>query len=73
MLNLGYAFFLMRQGNGATGREVFEGLATKLGTLLVSLACIHFVNVAVFWKIRSSQKLRDLPPPVAPQSLVAAA
>jgi hypothetical protein len=66
MLNLGYAFFLMRQTNPANGQAAFEGLAQRLGVLLVSLAGIHFVNVMVFWKIRRSQKLRELAPPIVP-------
>jgi hypothetical protein len=35
-----------------------------MGILLCSLAAIHFANVFVFWKIRRSQKVKDLPPPV---------
>lgn len=70
MLNLGYAFFLMRQSHPADGQAAFEGLAQRLGILLVSLAGIHFTNVLVFWKIRRSQKLRDLAPPVAPSMMI---
>jgi TRAP-type C4-dicarboxylate transport system permease small subunit len=70
MLNLGYAFFLMRQTGATNGQSAFEGLAKKLGILLVSLAAIHFANVAVFWKIRRSQVVRELPPPVAASMLV---
>lgn len=64
MLNLGYAFFRMRQGTPKNGQAAFEGLAQKMGILLCSLAAIHFANVFVFWKIRRSQKVKDLPPPV---------
>ncbi len=72
MLNLGYAFFLMRQASPANGQAAFEGLAQRLGVLLVSLAGIHFVNVLVFWKIRRSQKLRELAPPVMPSMTIPA-
>ena len=72
MLNLGYAFFLMRQPSPEDGQAAFEGLAQRLGVLLVSLAVIHFVNVLVFWKIRRSQKLRELAPPVLPSMSIPA-
>ena len=72
MLNLGYAFFLLRQNTPANGQAAFEGLAQRLGVLLVSLAGIHFVNVMVFWKIRRSQKLRELAPPLAPSMTIQA-
>ena len=44
------------------GREVNETLVTKLGILLVSLGVIHFVNMAVFWKIRRRAVEDDILP-----------
>jgi hypothetical protein len=70
MINLGYALILMRSGTADTGAEAFRLLVTKLGVLLFSLAVIHFVNMAVFWKLRQRRQQRDLPPPVAPQRRV---
>ncbi len=52
MLNLGYGFLISRTEASATAFEATEGLIQKLGVLLVSLGAIHFVNMAVFWKIR---------------------
>ncbi|HMJ76938.1 MAG TPA: hypothetical protein VK507_13255 [Iamia sp.] len=71
MLNLGYASFLLRADpvDGATAG--IETLARKLGILLVSLALVHFVNMAVFWRLRRRNEVRTLPPPVAPQQHVA--
>ena len=71
MLNLGYASFLLRADpvDGATAG--IETLARKLGILLVSLAVVHFVNIAVFWRLRRRNEVRHLPPPVAPQQHVA--
>jgi TRAP-type C4-dicarboxylate transport system permease small subunit len=55
MLNLGYAAWLLKADRAADATAGFELLARKLGTLLISLALIHFCNVLVFWKIRRSQ------------------
>ncbi len=66
MLNLGYAFIVMKMTHEDQAEFAFEQLAARLGSLLASLAVIHFINVAVFWRIRQAQKVRELPPPVAP-------
>ena len=42
-------------------------LINRLALMLVSLAALHFVNVFVFWRIRSRREQRHLPTPVAPQ------
>jgi len=52
MLNLGYGFLISRTDAAATAFEATEGLIQKLGVLLLSLGVIHFINMAVFWKIR---------------------
>ena len=75
MLNLGYGLLIFRMGAPETALEATEALVTKLGLLLVSLGVIHFVNMAVFWRIRRSgdERLRtptmpsfQLPPPPPP-------
>lgn len=71
MVNLGYALLLVRQGGAETAADAFQLLVTKLGVLLVSLAIVHFVNVAVFWKLRQRRQQRELPPPIVPQRWVA--
>lgn len=71
LLNLGYAFFLLRAGEAGDRTEAIEVLAAKLGLLLIVLAVVHFVNMAVFWKLRQRRAVRHLPPPVAPQRIVA--
>lgn len=73
MLNLGYAFFLMQadisdEPGRSEATRAFEVLAQKLGLLLVSLAVIHFVNLAVFHRIGGRRRQRLLPPPAAPQT-----
>jgi hypothetical protein len=67
-LNLGYAFYLFRASRGLDAFEAVQFLVNRLAILLVTLALIHFVNVFVFWKIRSRREQRQLPPPVAPQT-----
>lgn len=63
MLNLGYAFLIFKTNGADTGLEATENLITKLGLLLVSLGLIHFVNMAVFWKIKKSgERVRYVPP-----------
>ncbi len=52
MLNLGYAFLIFRTDEAASSIGAIENLVLKLGALLVSLGVIHFVNMAVFWRIR---------------------
>ena len=62
MLNLGYAFLLFRAEEVTTTVEVTENLVEKLGVLLLSLGVIHFVNMAVFWRIRRTMgDNRELP------------
>lgn len=84
MLNLGYAFMIFRTADTATAVEATENLVTKLGVLLLSLGVIHFVNIAVFWRLRRrSEEPWDLPPvrattmvpppPPAPETIVAPA
>jgi len=70
MFNLGYSFFLLKGGIADDATEAFEVLARKLGILLVSLAVVHFVNVAVFHWINGRRRQATLAPPVAPQRQV---
>lgn len=52
MLNLGYAFLMSRAEATSTTFAATEQLIQQLGVLLLSLGIIHFLNMAVFWKIR---------------------
>ena len=70
MLNLGYAFFLLKADDATTPTRGFEVLARKLGTQLITLALVHFVNILVFWKLRRRNEIATLPPPVEPHRLV---
>jgi hypothetical protein len=66
MLNLGYAFYVLRADRGLDAFQSVQFLVNRLALLLVTLALIHFVNVLVFWRIRVRTEQRQLPPPVAP-------
>lgn len=62
MLNLGYAFLIFKTDEAATTVGAVENLVGKLGLLLLSLGVIHFVNMAVFWKIRRNAIIADTVP-----------
>jgi hypothetical protein len=70
MLNLGYAFYVLRAGEGLELFEAVQYLVNRLALLLVTLAVLHFVNVFVFWRIRAHREQRQLPPPLAPQVIL---
>src|SRR5437879_2677556 len=53
MLNLGYAFWVLRAGRGLDAFDALQFLVNRLALLLVTLALIHFINVFVFWRIRA--------------------
>lgn len=70
MLNLGYAALLLRPGSFATTATAVSAsayLVNKLGVLLVSLGVIHFVNMAVIYRIgRERRPRRAAPQPPQP-------
>ena len=79
MLNLGYALLIFRTNDEVETVAIMENLITRLGLLLVSLGVIHFVNMAVFWKIRRGGErskftpamptvMMPPPPPPAPRA-----
>jgi len=71
MLNLGYALYLLRASRGLDAFGAVQFLVNRLAILLVTLAGMHFVNVFVFWRIRAHREQRQLPPPIAPQVIIA--
>ena len=67
LVNFGYACLHLVGGQASTGRQAIEVLATKLGSLLLVLAAMHFGNLFVFNRIRKSAGRTIELPPVAPQ------
>jgi hypothetical protein len=74
MFNLGYAFLILRAQPTTTTEETVNFLANRLGLLLVSLAVLHFINLAVFARIRQRARRAEAapPPPPAPPTVAAA-
>jgi len=70
LLNLGYAFLILRADRTTDTLGAVEVLIEKLGLLLVSLGVLHFVNMYVFYRLRRRTEVAILPPPVAPQVTV---
>jgi hypothetical protein len=70
MANLGYALYILRTEPYLDAFRAVQTLVNRLALLLVTLAVIHFINVFVFWRIRTRGEQRKLPPPVVPQMLV---
>jgi len=66
LLNLGYAFLLLKSNVAGSAVQAAEVLVNKLGILLLSLGVIHFGNLYVFHRIRRRARMGELPPPVAP-------
>ena len=64
MLSLGYALYILRASGGMDAFTATQFLVNRLAVLLVSLAAIHFVNVFVFWRIRSYREQRNMPKPI---------
>lgn len=52
MWNAGYALLIFRGEDARATARPADFAMDRLGLLLVTLGVIHFVNMAVFWKIR---------------------
>lgn len=65
LVNLGWALHSMAASQPPTLTVAVEVLATKLGTLLLCLAAMHFGNLYVFHRIHRRVTLST--PPVPPQ------
>lgn len=67
--NAGYALLIFRGEDARAAARPADFAMDRLGLLLVTLGVIHFVNMAVFWKIRhrtrESERLDAAPPPTA--------
>jgi hypothetical protein len=73
LVNWGYALQLLKANASPTPVAAIETLAEKLGTLLLALAAMHFVNLFIFQRIRRRARIEQLPPPVAPSFSLSAA
>jgi hypothetical protein len=68
LINLGYVALQLRIRHDIFGaREGIEGLADKLGTVLLGLGAMHFFNLYVFSRLRARHSNFGTPP-VKPDS-----
>ena len=71
LINIGYVTFALKYGTAAANaQEALETLSTKVGLVLLVLGGMHFLNLAVFTKMRKRGLLHRQPPPVAPQGFL---
>ena len=73
LVNFGYALIMLRGGRPHDVVSAIEMLASKLGTLLLSLALMHLANLFLFHRIRRRAQLADAPLPVAAHGYTAGA
>ena len=58
LANIGYACVLLEGGRAHDVRTAMEVLASKMGSLLLSLAAMHFMNMFVLHRIRRRAQVR---------------
>jgi hypothetical protein len=59
LMNFGAICFVLRMGTRATdGESAVELLSTKVGGILVVIACMHFLMLALFTKLRQGPERR---------------
>lgn len=59
LINLGWiALMLKIEGPIGSARESIEQLSWKLGTVMLILGAMHFLNLIIFTKVRSNQFAR---------------
>src|SRR5688500_474334 len=72
LVNLGFVCLYLKLAKTVMdGREVFEGVAGKLGVVLLVLGVMHFFNLFIFNRIRRHAEDRRMThPPVMPNAMV---
>lgn len=70
LVNLGFVCLYLKLAiTVENGQEVFEGLAGKLGVVLLVLGVMHFLNLYLFNRLRRHAEDRHMTtPPVLPTS-----
>jgi hypothetical protein len=73
LVNLGFVSLYLKLGAAVTsGQEVFEAVAGKLGTVLLALGAMHFLNLVIFNRIRRRAEDRLMTAPPVPPTLPSA-
>ena len=53
LVNLGFVILYLKLDSTVTGTTgIFEALSTKIGTVLLILGAMHFLNMLIFTKLR---------------------
>src|SRR5689334_12615547 len=72
LVNLGFVSLALRIGyNVDDTRGSIEALSSKVGMVLLVLGAMHFFNLFLFSRIRQRSRLRQVPPPIAPDTRTA--
>lgn len=72
LINLGYITRMLRLTSGVDDlRQAIEALSLKLGTVLLVLGAMHFLNLFVFSSLRRHAVLDRALPPVEPDATLA--
>jgi hypothetical protein len=71
LVNIGYITLTLKYGAEIdTARAGVEVLSGKIGTVLVTLGIMHFINLYVFHRLRRKALTQFAPPPLPPQAWV---
>ncbi len=71
LVNLGFvAKYLKQTGMVVAPYEVFEAVAAKMGTVLLVLGAMHFLNIYIFNRIRRRSEEETMAPPVHPDFMM---
>lgn len=71
LINVGYITLALRYGSRPIDLPgAIETLSTKVGLVLLVLGTMHFFNLFLFSKMRRRAMLRNMKPPVQPESFV---
>ena len=72
LINFGYMSLALKLAQHVvTPTEAFEAVSYKVGLVLVVLGAMHFFNLYVFSRMRRRSTLRDVPPPLPPDDVLA--
>ncbi len=72
LINVGYVALALKYGDKPWNLQTaVEFFSTKIGLVLLVLGVMHFGNLWTFSRMRRRAQLRTMPPPVAPDDVLA--
>ena len=70
LINIGYVSLALKYGAAAAdAQQALESVSTKVGLVLLVLGVMHFLNLAIFTKMRKRGLGHKTPPPAFPPPL----